>query len=154
MNVSATTVLIAEDDPVFRRVLTFTIARTGLAVEAVCDGAAAFDRLKKGGIDFLITDHQMPICSGLELLQRIVDDKSIGKIPTVLCTAKGLELDTQGLKKKFDLVEVMHKPFSPRRLSDLITSAVEAIRQDVKESSHIPLGIASVHGNSGVHTNA
>ncbi len=59
-----TTVLIAEDDPVFRRVMSFSIARTGLTVESVGDGLSAYERLCQGGIDFLITDHQMPICSG------------------------------------------------------------------------------------------
>src|SRR6056297_2438641 len=65
------TVLIAEDDPVFRRVISFTLSRCSLAVEAVGDGDAAYRRLREGGIDFLVTDHQMPICSGLELIERL-----------------------------------------------------------------------------------
>ena len=81
-----TTVLIAEDDPVFRRVMGFSIARTGLTVESVGNGLAAS--------------------------------------PTILCTAKGLELDSRGLEERFKLVAVMHKPFSPRKLSDLILKHV------------------------------
>ena len=86
-----TTVLIAEDDPVFRRVMGFSIARSGLTVESVADGQAAFERLSQGGIHFLVTDHQMPVCSGLELLERLASNPSVPCPPTILCTAKGLE---------------------------------------------------------------
>lgn len=120
MNHQYTTVLIAEDDPVFRRVMSFSIARSGLTVESVADGAAAYERLCQGGISFLVTDHQMPICSGLELLEKLAANNRVPFPPTILCTAKGLELDSQGLQTRYKLVAVMHKPFSPRKLCDLI----------------------------------
>ena len=125
------TVLIAEDDPVFRRVIEFTLQRTGLSTESFSDGLSAVDRLQSGGIDFLVTDQQMPGCTGLELLSQKKADPRISEIPSILCTAKGCELDSQHLINEFNLVEVMHKPFSPRRLAKLIrthiarTAAVE-----------------------------
>ena len=121
MTQQPTTVLVAEDDPVFRRVMSFSIARSGMSVVSVSDGAAAFERLCQGGIDFLITDHQMPICSGLELLEKLAANPQVQFPPTILCTAKGLELDSQALQSLFKLVAVVHKPFSPRKLCDLIT---------------------------------
>jgi CheY-like chemotaxis protein len=124
-----TTVLIAEDDPVFRRVMGFSIARTGLTVESVSNGQEAYDRLRQGGIHFLVTDHQMPVCSGLELLEKLNADAEIQCPPVILCTAKGLELDSQGLESRYRLVAVMHKPFSPRKLGDLILKHVGSIVQ-------------------------
>jgi CheY-like chemotaxis protein len=119
------TVLIVEDDPVFRRVLSFSIAKTGLKVETANHGAAGFDRLMEGGIDFLVTDLQMPLCSGIELLERLeaVEDYTCPR--TVLCTAKGLELDSLELTRRFNLVAVMHKPFSPRKLTEVIASQMQ-----------------------------
>lgn len=114
------TILIIEDDPVFRRVLSFTVAKAGLAVETASNGQSGFDRLIQGGIDFLVTDYQMPVCSGLELLQRLEAHDGFQRPCTILCTAKGLELDSEQLQKQFDLVEIMHKPFSPRKLTELI----------------------------------
>jgi CheY-like chemotaxis protein len=113
------TVLIAEDDPVFRRVSCFTVSKCGVQVEAVGDGATALQRLLAGGIDFLVTDHEMPGLSGVEVLEQVASSGTAVP-PTILCTAKGLELDSQGLTERFDLVAVIHKPFSPRRLNDLI----------------------------------
>ena len=124
MSHQPTTVLIAEDDPVFRRVMGFSIAKCGLTVESVGHGQAAYERLLQGGIHFLVTDHQMPICSGLELLEKLCNSSDVFFPPTILCTAKGLELDSQGLESRYNLVAVMHKPFSPKKLGDLILSRV------------------------------
>ena len=120
-----TTVLIAEDDPVFRRVMGFSIARSGATVESVGDGQAAFERICQGGIHFLVTDHQMPICSGLELIERLAAERSVQLPPTILCTAKGLEIDSMGLQAKHQLVAVMHKPFSPRKLTASVCELLE-----------------------------
>jgi CheY-like chemotaxis protein len=119
------TVLIVEDDPVFRRVMNFTIARCGFSVETASDGLAAYRRLCQGGIGFLVTDHQMPVCSGLELLEMLESTPEVTRPPTILCTAKGLELDSQGLQTRFGLAAVMHKPFSPRKLSELILEIIQ-----------------------------
>jgi CheY-like chemotaxis protein len=106
--------------------MNFTIARCGFSVETASDGQAAYNRLCQGGIDVLVTDHQMPICSGLELLEMLESNTELTRLPTILCTAKGLELDSQGLQARFGLAAVMHKPFSPRKLSELILEIVQA----------------------------
>ena len=135
MTTQPTTVLIAEDDPVFRRVMSFSISRNGLTVEAVCNGAEAYERLAQGGIDFMIIDHQMPLCSGLQLLEKLQSDPAICQPPTILCTAKGLELDSHGIQSRFNLVAVMHKPFSPRKLSDLISQYIGDVGRKVQRPS-------------------
>ncbi len=117
---SIPTVLIIEDDPVFRRVLSFTVAKSGLAVETANDGQFGYERLMQGGIDFIVTDHQMPRCGGVELLTRLKELAGYKRPPAILCTAKGLELDSESLRRDFDIVTVMHKPFSPKKLSELI----------------------------------
>ena len=94
MNNHPTTVLIVEDDPVFRRVMGFSLARSGLTIESVADGDAAYKRLCRGGIQFLVTDHQMPICSGLELLDRLSQNSNIHNPPTIplYCQGTGTRL--------------------------------------------------------------
>ncbi len=118
------TILIVEDDPVFRRVLHYTVAKSGFNSETASNGEEGFLRLLQGDIDFLVTDLQMPVCSGLELLQRLEALENFQRPNTILCTAKGLELDTEDLKKRFRLTAIMHKPFSPRKLSDLISRTI------------------------------
>lgn len=132
------TVLIIEDDPVFRRVVSFTVAKAGLAVETACNGSTGFDRLMQGGIDFLVTDYQMPICTGLELLERLSEIKDYQRPGTILCTAKGLELDSADMMKRFGLIAIMNKPFSPRTLSELIVESLELIDSPASRSGLSP----------------
>lgn len=113
-------VLIADDEPVFRRVMAFTLERRGLVVEAVQNGADALLRLRRDSFDVVVTDLQMPGMSGIELLAHIRFTLGLTTLPLVLCTAKGLELDAQQISQQYDLTAVLHKPFSPQRLASLI----------------------------------
>jgi CheY-like chemotaxis protein len=119
----STKVLIAEDDPVFRRVLAAAISRIGVHTEAVSNGVEAYERIQTGGIDFLVLDYQMPICSGIELLERMTTGKQnkYELPPTILCTAKGFEIDGPALSERFGLVAILHKPFSATQLGKLIS---------------------------------
>lgn len=117
---SPSRVLIADDEPVFRRVMMFTLERRGLVVEAVRNGADALLRLRRDSFDFVVTDLQMPGMSGTELLAHIRFTLGLTTLPVVLCTAKGLELDAQQICQQYDVTAVLHKPFSPQHLASLI----------------------------------
>ncbi len=121
---SSNRILIAEDDPAFRRVIEFTLQRSGWKTRAVCDGESAWQILQQEPWPFLITDHQMPRLSGIELIDRIRHQLPLGHdMELVLCTAKGLELDAARLTQEYRLLRVMHKPFSPRELASLLESS-------------------------------
>lgn len=128
-------VLIVEDDPVFRRVMSFTVSRAGFRVENAANGLDGFERFMQGDIDFIVTDLQMPRSSGIELLERINSQTLVRVVPTILCTAKGFELDTDKLMDRFGLVDVLRKPFSPRRLSALIAQSL--LHDSMHDSSSV-----------------
>lgn len=121
------TVLVAEDDVVFRRVIEWTLRRASLEVIAVGDGQAALDRLRLGGVDFLITDQQMPKLLGTDLLAAVKDEALISPNRSILCTAKGFELDVDGLREQFDLTAVFSKPFSPKELVTMVNQALAKV---------------------------
>jgi len=120
------TILVAEDDPVFRHLLQFTIENAGYRVIAACDGEAAWRHWQANHIDLLVTDHQMPHCSGMELIDRISEawptsdadspDAEPTVLPILLCTAKGLELTQADFEKRHQILGVFGKPFSPKTL--------------------------------------
>ncbi|WP_417749695.1 response regulator [Rosistilla oblonga] len=113
-------ILVAEDDPVFRRVIVFALKQVGFTVDSVSDGEQAQHQLHAGEYDMLITDHQMPLCSGLDLIQRLRESPRFVHLPVVLCTARGLELDKDHLQNRLQLAGIMHKPFSPRLLAERV----------------------------------
>jgi CheY-like chemotaxis protein len=119
------TVLIIEDDPVFRRVLSMSVAKNGLTVETANDGESGYNRIVQGGIDLIVTDQQMPGCNGVDLLRRLDELPNYNRPATILCTAKGLEMDCERLRTDFRLTEIVHKPFSPRKMNALILRQLE-----------------------------
>ncbi len=120
-------VLVAEDDPVFRRLISFSIEAAGMRCLTASNGLEAKECLQREPIDLVITDHQMPLCSGLELIAHIRQDESgtdvAKRIQIILCTAKGFELDAAELTQVYDLLAVLRKPFSPRQMVGLITAS-------------------------------
>ena len=122
------TVLIVEDDAVFRRVISFTVARAGFNVAHATNGLEGYDRFMVGDINFIVTDLQMPRSNGIEMLERISRQTTVPRVPTILCTAKGLELDTEAIVQHFGLVTVLRKPFSPRHLTEWICDALLVTR--------------------------
>lgn len=147
MQSSQTNILIAEDDPAFRHVIQFTLKREGYNVIAVGDGNAAFDRLTRGDIDFVITDQQMPMCTGMEMLERRIGHPYAENVPAILCSAKGFELDVEAVKAKYGLIEVVNKPFSPRKLVGLISSNLERANLEKTRLEKVSLEHQAVASN-------
>ena len=64
-------ILVAEDMEGIRHLNTEVLAGSGYKVDAVADGAIAWDALQQKSYDLLVTDHQMPEITGIELLQKL-----------------------------------------------------------------------------------
>jgi len=82
-------VLVVDDFPTMRRIVRNTIKQLGFnnIVEAA-DGVDALEKLKIGGIDFVITDWNMPNMTGFELLKAIRADAAMSDTPVLLVTAE------------------------------------------------------------------
>jgi CheY-like chemotaxis protein len=64
-------ILVAEDDPVSRRVLEAVLNRMGHVCESAEDGDAAWDRFQQAVPDVLITDWMMPGMTGPDLCRQV-----------------------------------------------------------------------------------
>ena len=110
--------LIAEDNAALARVIAHTLDGRGFEVAIARDGDEAWQFAQTKPFDLVITDHQMPRMTGLELAEKLKDCDLNRETPIILLTAKGLELDAERVRTQFGVVEVMIKPFSPTILGD------------------------------------
>lgn len=114
-------VLIADDDDAFRIATRAFLDRQGFACEAVKDGAAAIEMLRKSEFDLLISDINMPGNSGLELIEMLPEISSA--LPVILLTGYP-SVQSAARSVRLQVVAYLVKPCDAE---DLISVAVEAI---------------------------
>lgn len=88
-------VLLAEDTAFFRTVETEYLKSLGCAVEAVRDGAEAWEKLQANRYDLLVTDIEMPKVDGVELTKMVRDSARLRHLPIIAITALLLEKDKE-----------------------------------------------------------
>ena len=114
------TILLAEDDPVARMLMTRFLKKAGYEVDAVSDGAQAFDKMMERYYPILISDWEMPGMDGLSLCKAVRNMQLDGYVYALLLTAKDAkEHIIAGLEAGADdyLVKPVHEPELVARLN-------------------------------------
>jgi diguanylate cyclase (GGDEF)-like protein len=132
-------ILIAEDDPVSRRLLEVTLSKWGYKVIACVDGQAAWEVLQQPDApQLVILDWMMPRMDGLQVCRNVRDPDKHPLQPYVyiiLLTAKSQKTDmVMGLEagaddyltKPFDAQELRVRLRAGRRILDLLDELVRA----------------------------
>ena len=111
-------ILLTEDDANLRFVLQMWLEQKGHRPDTANNGKEALDCLKKHKYDILISDVNMPLMNGIELVAATL---KLSHQPDliILLTSR---CDNIQLQKQFDSpkVHIYSKPFSPNHLTDLI----------------------------------
>jgi two-component system chemotaxis response regulator CheY len=105
-------ILVAEDNPGIARVVQFNLQRAGYEVTLACNGRLALETAQQAEFDAVITDHQMPEMSGVDLCGRLRQLPGYADTPIVMLTAKRLELNHDRLKEESGVAALLPKPFS------------------------------------------
>lgn len=106
-------VLVVDDEPMVREVISAYLSQDGFDVTEVGDGAAALDHIRRASSDLVILDIMLPGVDGLSVLARV---RELGDTPVILLSARGDEADrVLGLEMGAD--DYVVKPFSPRELA-------------------------------------
>jgi two-component system chemotaxis response regulator CheY len=81
--------LVVDDFSTMRRIVRNLLKELGYGnVDEAEDGAIALQRLKSGGIQFVVTDWNMPNMTGIELLKAIRADAGLKHLPVLMITAE------------------------------------------------------------------
>ena len=119
-------VLVADDNADMREYIVRLLA-PHWTVEAVGDGAAAFDSARARPPDLVVTDVMMPGLDGFELLRALRADPLTTTVPVILLSARaGEESRVEGLEAGAD--DYLTKPFSARELVARVASQMELAR--------------------------
>jgi DNA-binding response OmpR family regulator len=115
-------ILIAEDEPDIRDLITFTLGFAGYEVVAASNGEEAVKLAREVVPDLILMDVRMPRLTGYEACAQIKADSKTRHIPVIFLSAKGQDSEIQtGLQA--GAAEYLLKPFAP----DQLTSRIQAI---------------------------
>ena len=105
-------ILLAEDDPVTRMLVTRFLKKAGYEVDAVANGSEALDKMTKSYYPMLVTDWEMPEMDGVALCKAVRNLQLDGYVYSLLLTARdSKEYIITGLEAGADdyLVKPVHE---------------------------------------------
>ena len=77
-------ILVADDDPAIRRLNSEALLRSGYQVDAVENGADAWEAVQLKNYDLMVTDYKMPKMTGVELIKKLHAAKLT--LPVIMAT--------------------------------------------------------------------
>ena len=134
-------ILVADDEPNLRRVLSAILQREGYDVVQAADGAQALEALD-GSVTVVITDLRMPRIDGMEVLNRVATQHPT--IPVIMITAFGT-VDNAVAAVKAGAFDYIEKPFDQQQIRQIV---VKAIRQS-EANRQIPIAALDQDAETG-----
>ncbi len=108
-------VLIVDDDPDIQRLVSYNLTQAGFEVVTAETGRKALESVQKHPPDLIILDLMLPDVDGMEVCRTLRQHENSRRIPIVMLTARGEEIDRViGFELGAD--DYVRKPFSPREL--------------------------------------
>ncbi|HBY63354.1 MAG TPA: response regulator [Solibacterales bacterium] len=120
--------LIVDDSPAMRNIIRRTVTLSGIDAQPLLEaanGAEALTLLRERAVDVVLTDINMPVMNGEQLLATMDEDSALRRIPVVVVSTDSsdarrermIELGARGY---------IRKPFQPERLRDELERVLPA----------------------------
>ena len=108
-------VLLVEDEPAQRAVLTYNLEAEGFEVQTADNGEDALALIAEGAPDLILLDWMMPHVSGIEVCRRLKARPETRSIPIIMLSARSEDVDkVRGLETGAD--DYVIKPYSVSEL--------------------------------------
>ena len=121
-----------DDDNTIRDIEVYTLTQTGFDAKGFADGISMLEALKTEKPELIVLDIMLPGKGGVDVLKEIRNNPETRKIPVIMATAKGTEMDKiQGLDTGAD--DYLVKPFGVMEMVSRIKAVLRRCEPDKKE---------------------
>jgi two-component system chemotaxis response regulator CheY len=117
-------ICIVDDQPALLQMLRFALSFQGVTVVVAVDGADAFEKISTQHIDMLITDWQMPVMDGLELVRRMRSIEAYAYLPTVVISCRD-DLEARKEARSLGVKTWLKKPFRISEVQRVVEHALD-----------------------------
>lgn len=112
-------VLIVEDSPTMRQLISFALKRLrGIRIVEANDGVDGLKKLSAEKYDLIFTDINMPIMDGLKLVSLVRNDANYKDTPIVVITTEGAKEDRERALA-LGANDYITKPIQPNKILDV-----------------------------------
>jgi len=111
--------LVVDDEIHIVQVVAIKLRNNGFDVTTAENGAVALEIAKQDTPDIIVTDYQMPVMTGLELIENLRADDQTRDIPVIMLTARGFAIE-EDKRQELKISACLSKPFSPREVLQTI----------------------------------
>jgi two-component system chemotaxis response regulator CheY len=125
-------VLIVDDSKTIRSVIVKTLKLANIDIKEIYEaenGKEALECLQDKWVDIVLSDLNMPVMSGLEMVDKMSDDGLLKDIPVVVISTDGSATRIEELKKK-GIREYIRKPFTPETVGEVIDKVLGVINDE------------------------
>ena len=121
------TVLLVEDEPAQREVLSYNLKSEGFDVVTAADGDEAMMLVEEEMPDIVVLDWMLPGISGIEICRRLKSKTETRAIPVLMLSARAEEVDrVRGLETGAD--DYVVKPYSVLELMARVRTQLRRVR--------------------------
>ncbi|MBN1807070.1 MAG: response regulator [Sedimentisphaerales bacterium] len=108
-------VLIVDDEVHIIHVVSIKLRNNGYEVISADNGAEAYELACREKPDIIVSDFQMPVMSGLELVEKLRNCDATEDIPVIMLTARSFAISEEQ-QENLRISSCLSKPFSPKEL--------------------------------------
>lgn len=128
MSVRKLRVLIVDDSAVMRKIVERSLREAGLDLSEVhqaSNGLEGLVEIRKGSVDLILSDINMPSMDGIEFLRKLGGEKNANGVPVIMITTEGSE------SRVVEALSVgakgyIRKPFSPEQVQEQVSKLFAA----------------------------
>lgn len=120
---AAKKVLVVDDEIHIVHVVAIKLRNNGFDVLTANNGGQALELAIQERPDLIITDLQMPVISGLELVEHLRRQPATSQIPVMMLTGRSFEISEQ-VQQQLGITCCLSKPFSPREVLACVQEAM------------------------------
>ncbi|MES2994177.1 MAG: response regulator [Pseudomonadota bacterium] len=119
--------LIVDDFSTMRRIVRGLLKEIGYVnAEEAEDGSVALNMLKNGKFDFVVSDINMPVMNGFELLSAVKADDTLKHLPVLMVTAEARKEDIVRAAKDGAAGYIV-KPFTKATLEEKVQKIMQKL---------------------------
>jgi len=108
-------ILVVDDEIHIIHVVAIKLRNNDYEVVTAENGLEGYETACREKPDLVVTDYQMPMMSGIEMVEKLRANKDTAEIPVIMLTARSFAIENEQ-RQQLQIAEFLSKPFSPKEL--------------------------------------